>query len=538
MDEKLLAEVNVLITRAEEEREEISQLINRLYRDSPPTDTLALNPVYSFRQDKIVAWQQDFDKLPKPRPVQEKVINEKAYKKTSAFGTVRAAMWPKKPGLPLGFDNPHVPSSSVSEAEEVSPTSRRGKNKVNNFTSSASETSEIEPDTTSAESTAKIDPKEGEPMILEHPVITESPIESKHQATDPESDSTIGAAQEDAAQENTALPEKPDLNTLKASRTGENSLSSACDCVRKRARISFSPTNPQYEVEKPSSPNQEAIYLGLRARLYGQCSTVVFDPFQALPRRNPSQQPHSRPIVSAFESVRSRDSSRRASPEKRSVSGKTKEVRFNQPGSPPHGRAPSGKLGKSRLTTRTNPADKPQLRRDTERSKTRYAVIRGKKARPVASARAKVEILESIKDVVQDDESEGLNSSSEADDEGEGDEDRNEHGKPSLPPVVQSTPDSEPQIEESAKTAPADTFPVPHPIPPLRIQQNSSPSALDHHIIAPSPFLTATKNRSVSTPPQQTSTLEGRPETLSESYFVFFASTAGIPMGAGERACE
>lgn len=143
-----------------------------------------------------------------------------------------------------------------------------------------------------------------------------------------------------------------------------------------------------------------------------------------------------------------------------------------------------------------------RISRDTERSKTRYAVIRGKKARPVASARAKVEILESIKDAVQDDESEGSNSSSEADDEGEGDEDRNEHGKPSLPPVVQSTPDSEPQVEESAKTAPADTFPVPPPDP---ASENTSelkpPRPLTTISLPPSPFLTATKNRSVSTPP-------------------------------------
>ncbi|KAF9502172.1 hypothetical protein BDN71DRAFT_13186 [Pleurotus eryngii] len=574
MDEKLLAEVNVLITRAEEEREEISQLINHLYRDSPPTDTLALNPVYSFRQDKIVAWQQDFDKLPKPRPVQEKVINEKAYKKTSAFGTVRAAMWPKKPGLPLGFDNPHVPSSSVSEAEEVSPTSRRGKNKVNNFTSSASETSEIEPDTTSAESTAKIDPKEGEPMILEHPVITESPIESKHQATDPESDSTIGAAQEDAAQENTALPEKPDLNTAQTAAEIDAALPASklprrplgqdhvaelvkkysdylpAQGVQELAKTAFPPRVivSESEQEYPSVPPIRNTRSKSRRLLTKKPSISDFEQgytanvaplYLTHSRRSLGAIPHNSripgPIVSAFESVRSRDSSRRASPEKRSVSGKTKEVRFNQPGSPPHGRAPSGKLGKSRLTTRTNPADKPQLRsaststpksalrrpvgtpggkvsniarhferisRDTERSKTRYAVIRGKKARPVASARAKVEILESIKDVVQDDESEDLNSSSEADDEGEGDEDRNEHGKPSLPPVVQSTPDSEPQIEESAKTAPADTFPVPPPDPASEnTAELKPPRPLTTISLPPSPFLTATKNRSVSTPP-------------------------------------
>jgi 1-phosphatidylinositol-3-phosphate 5-kinase len=63
-----------------------------------------------------------------------------------------------------------------------------------------------------------------------------------------------------------------------------------------------------------------------------------------------------------------------------------------------------------------------RINRDTERANRRYAVIRGRRARPVATARAKVEILESIKDVMKDDEESSESGSSEADDEG-GDED-------------------------------------------------------------------------------------------------------------------
>ena len=64
-----------------------------------------------------------------------------------------------------------------------------------------------------------------------------------------------------------------------------------------------------------------------------------------------------------------------------------------------------------------------RISRDNERSTRRYAVIRGgRKPRPVASARAKVEILDSVKDVVKDEESESSSESSEADDEGEGDD--------------------------------------------------------------------------------------------------------------------
>ncbi|KAH8094601.1 hypothetical protein BXZ70DRAFT_1033808, partial [Cristinia sonorae] len=61
-----------------------------------------------------------------------------------------------------------------------------------------------------------------------------------------------------------------------------------------------------------------------------------------------------------------------------------------------------------------------RINKDTDKANRRYAVIRGRRARPVANARAKVEILDSIKDAIKD-ESESSDSS-EADDEG-GDDD-------------------------------------------------------------------------------------------------------------------
>lgn len=63
-----------------------------------------------------------------------------------------------------------------------------------------------------------------------------------------------------------------------------------------------------------------------------------------------------------------------------------------------------------------------RITKETERQSRKYAVIRGRRARPVASFRgAKVEVLDSLKDAIRD-ESESSDSSSEADDEGEGDE--------------------------------------------------------------------------------------------------------------------
>jgi 1-phosphatidylinositol-3-phosphate 5-kinase len=107
-------QVNHLIERAKSEREEIARLLNQLYTESAPTDTLALNKARAYRQDKIVAWQQDFDKLPKPKLAG--LAADRGGRRTSAFGTVSGlgSMW-QKYGL---LDYPNLPSSSVSEAEE------------------------------------------------------------------------------------------------------------------------------------------------------------------------------------------------------------------------------------------------------------------------------------------------------------------------------------------------------------------------------------------------------------------------------------
>lgn len=94
---------------------------------------------------------------------------------------------------------------------------------------------------------------------------------------------------------------------------------------------------------------------------------------------------------------------------------------------PPIPRSPAA-AGKATFRRQPAPGSKvsniakhfERISRDNERSTRRYSVIRGgRKPRPVASARAKVEILDSIRDAVQDEESESSSESSEADDEGE-----------------------------------------------------------------------------------------------------------------------
>lgn len=201
-DARLLADVNALIIRAEAEREDICRLINQLYRDSLPTDTLGLNKVHAYRRDKRVAWDIDFDRLPKVP-----LLVKRNSRRASAFGTVRA-MWPD-------FNNPYLPSSSVSEAEEYSLKKKR-------FTSSPSETSETESGVDLEKKTAGlekgnidsekrgIDSEKGgtdlakggvdlENISTEVDVVDgQTPREDKAKS-DPDSDSTIGAAREEVA---------------------------------------------------------------------------------------------------------------------------------------------------------------------------------------------------------------------------------------------------------------------------------------------------------------------------------------------------
>jgi len=74
-----------------------------------------------------------------------------------------------------------------------------------------------------------------------------------------------------------------------------------------------------------------------------------------------------------------------------------------------------------------------RLGRESERNRSRYRIIRGKPARPVASARATVEVLDSVKDALRDDDPDSA-SSSEADDEGGDVEDESSFAPQTSPP--------------------------------------------------------------------------------------------------------
>ena len=130
-----------------------------------------------------------------------------------------------------------------------------------------------------------------------------------------------------------------------------------------------------------------------------------------------------------------------------------------------------------------------RINRENERANRRYSVIRGRRARPVASAKAKVEILESVKDVV--DESESSESSSEADDEGDGNESPRLIGKHSADSALPEV--SEPEAKPNSPPKPAANIVVEPKDPEARPDvildsRRDSPSESSSPLLPPTPL--------------------------------------------------
>ncbi|KAH0837960.1 hypothetical protein J3R83DRAFT_6197 [Lanmaoa asiatica] len=524
-DAKLTADINNLISRAEAERQEITQLINKVYQESSPMDTLALNQVRSFRQDRIVAWQADFDKLPKPRNV------EKSGRRMSAFNSMRV-MWPKRYDLSSPFGESHMPSTSVSEAEEGGPSGRRVTS--DSLPSSASEASDAELATRSEKPLEKVAPLRSDEAPSLPPVDLTSPAKG----SDPDSDSTIGASKEmpvlsqarhgkQAQQAEQSEPEAdrppPRVSRLPRSTSQYPTVAELvaryqdfipATGVEELARIALAPppvseseqedfttTLSSVNASKPALP-RNAIRGRHRRELTKKPSTSDFESgyaANAAPRfrRSFGGQGQYTARIPGGSSVDSLGPSRRTSPDKRG------SRMVGEPSSPPpNGKLlppPQGRTLRGKTSSRGLGRDVPQQRatssgaskptfrrpqgagtkvshiarhferinRENERANRRYAVIRGRKVRPVASSRATVEVLESIKDAIKD-ESDISDSSSEADDEG-GDED--EGCKP-----THKTTESSPEQSTTLPVVTAQKDPVTS-VDPLPAQATGAPAA-------------------------------------------------------------
>ncbi|KAI0334482.1 hypothetical protein GY45DRAFT_1431675 [Cubamyces sp. BRFM 1775] len=521
-DAQLTLHINKLIYKAESEKEEIARLIDKVYQESAPTDTLALNQVRAYRQDKIVAWQQDFDKLPKPRLTQPD-----KYGRRTAFGSVRA-MLPKKADLYGTWDFDRSAPASVGDTVEHGPGMRRVTGDSFASMSSASEASETEsvpgqieektgkkihesrPPLAQVEEQA-IPPEEGLLPPVEIPAATPEPAKS-----DGDSDSTIGAGRGDGPLSDDAVsPPQPDDErpTQPAASRLPRRVSvypSVAELVRKYqdylppqgvedlTKTALAPGVPVSESEQECPPMvrprvrnkvRQQQFISKRSSVSDFESSYAANIAPKYLTKRTLGQPSSRiPVASSSDS---RNPSRRTSPDKRpSMSRMNTDItvrggRMSPPPGKP-GPAGTGSRLRHKPSLRLGPKDKAppgrpastinpkstfrrppgagskvsniakhfeRINKDTERANRRYAVIRGKRARPVASARAKVEVLESIKDAIKD-ESESSDSS-EADDEGGGDDE--DHPEQSPPEQKQATPDiSEPIVTPAVVVQPAE----------------------------------------------------------------------------------
>jgi 1-phosphatidylinositol-3-phosphate 5-kinase len=295
--------------------------------------------------------------------------------------------------------------------------------------------------------------------------------------------------------------------------------------VQELAKIAFAPQHPVSESDQEYGPVQPRPTVRSKSRHHLPAKKTSMSDFEqgyaanvaprylTHPRRTVGQLVHgSRIPVPVGES--SFESSRRPSPEKRNSGIETKPSGDSTQIPPPPGSKSSvavagGKSGKAKSNSRTRPSPSlsnksafrrqtggpgskvsniakhfERINRDNERANRRYAVIRGKRARPVASARAKVEILDSIKDAIKD-ESESSDSS-EADDEGDGDEpghlstnksnpETSQEDRPVTPEVAPETAPSLPSLPPPTEDAAKEPLDVPHQPPAISVSSPPSP---------------------------------------------------------------
>ncbi|KAJ3558998.1 hypothetical protein NM688_g604 [Phlebia brevispora] len=478
-DALLTTQINHLILRAEWEKSDLTSFINQVYKDSPPTDTLALNQVRAKRQDLIVAWQQDFDKLPKPRV--SGLTDRAGRRMSSAFGTVKA-MLPQ-------FSY----SANASEAEDYTPTIRRvtGDSYISTSNYSASEASETESNYGEKE-VAEL------PEVCEAPEVAIIPPSNEQSSIKPtealtksggESDSTVEAI-EPPASEKLSQPEQPTEISLDSDPETEVRPSQLMSRLPRRAahrpsvaelvkryqeylppqgveelaKTALPPNALVSESEQESTPvpyTRSRVRTRSKTRAQGLSKKSSMSDFEQSYAANiaPKYLTHTRrsvgqpgsskipgPVLPATESY---EPSRHTSPDKRpslmrmhadgTIRGESSRIQSTGPFiSKGRGKTVARTVAKEdrNRTPRTGTVRRAtgtgnkvtniakhfeRLNRDNERANRRYAVIRGRRARPVATARAKVEILESIKDAINDEEDSDGSDSSEADDEG-GDE--------------------------------------------------------------------------------------------------------------------
>ncbi|KAG9038840.1 1-phosphatidylinositol-3-phosphate 5-kinase [Tulasnella sp. JGI-2019a] len=492
--------------RLDRDRKEILALMQRTYAESTPTNTLAIGPVRTAIQNKVVQWDNEFDRLEKTYfSLRNYFATEKEFKKLTGANLKRV----------YDFINggPSINSGAESKRSHVS--------QIVKPPSSASENeSAAEPDPPSETSHSETDAKDKEIGPTPDNVLQPKVEESTKSGSD--SDSTIGAPPRERGEEavevgQEAEPEEPEIpaqreETIESLLNAEDRkdrtpvISRLPRRLRPRPSVAelvrqFQPNGDDTSSLAPSTltiseSEQESILPPRRqgrnkgpSRVHGQKPLTEFDrsyAVNAAPRHHTSSR--RRPLQSGLpgtsripipvsisppESLEDQDRTVKAllapgdkllaAPSLERVgtdvtvsdrvrgqstaTGGLLERRGTQASrGTPKGKSVVRRVGRDKAairptvsvrgTTRRVPAPTPgtkvshlanqfeRISRDNEKDKRRYAIMKGRRARPVASSKAKVEIFDNIMDAARDESEDGSEASSEADDEDEGDDER------------------------------------------------------------------------------------------------------------------
>ncbi|EJD52194.1 hypothetical protein AURDEDRAFT_181710 [Auricularia subglabra TFB-10046 SS5] len=551
-----------LVTRAEMERAELARQAHRVYKETPATDTLGFGQVRALLQDRIVEWQKELGRLPKPRMLSDKE------KRMSTFNTVKHHMWPRR-SEPSIFDRHHLMSSSVSEADEHHYMRRVTGDSVMTQ-SSASETESVHEKKLEASS----DVEEESSTILPSDAAAAAD-HSELPSSEAESDSTVGAKGKKRKRQSTELPEKeveteekPMDGTVRLAPTSSAEQLSPSKTISKHRRhggTGITEAAPPMRLSR--LPKRQAAYPSVaelvrryqdilpgenyaQARqsvILGNAASSAYDSdrdadqrprpslahrktkgkstqkrgtsadfengyaanigtkYLASERKVPAAAavvvPGPRRVanVNALSSSESRAPSRRTSPDKRAALGRTgipapiprqapessSTLRISSANAPTKSSKNKQKTANrtpsvaGRSTIRkpaTTPGGKvsnltrqfERMYKDSEKLNRRYTVLRGKKARPVATARAKVEVFDNIEDAIRD-MSDSDDSSSEADDEDEGHVEGQADGarrSPAEPAAVADAVGTSIIVNEPSPSAESTETPSPQVSPP------------------------------------------------------------------------
>ncbi|KAG8906077.1 1-phosphatidylinositol-3-phosphate 5-kinase [Tulasnella sp. 403] len=509
-----------LHTRLQQDRKEITDLIHQTYLQSAPTDTLAVGPVRTASQNKVVLWDTEFDRLEKTYfSLRNFLATERELKKLTGAnlkrvydflngGTSSVSEVEGKSSYPLPIPTEKVPPpcSEIDDATDADQPSE--------FSQSEAETKEI-----------KV-PLPNHAAELPNSISEKEPVKE-----DPDSDSTIGATR--SRPENESPPSKlaaeesvEELIKADPAAAASESIAAASRLPTRRPRPHpsvadliqhFQSTTPIPEVPLSVSPNSTIVSesdgeISLpprrRTKSKGPAGSYSRKVANELDRsyavnaairhtvHSRKQQLSSRipqPIVTGSYEQQMNGRLSRASSITRSAAtspsrldlrtdGERKFSNLHKTikakGSSRHLREKT--VGRTALQSRsTSRRSAPpthsgkvshiarhfeNMSRDNEKANRRYAMMKGRRARPVASSKAQVEIFDNIMDAARDDSEEESEASSEADDEDE-DEDDGKAGPSSTqrPKVEEEQPQPQPQLQP----APVEPEPliIPGPAP-------------------------------------------------------------------------